>query len=131
MENQDISNLPTDNGVSPSIAGGTEPTTVDGDGINSTVTNSVTQESELNLNLEDGASQTSTETVHPNSRVSTRELNNLLSANALGLSEDPNPVLPRRNRPNHQQMKEQFENALKLAVENSKDLPKERVTPIT
>ena len=72
MENQDINNLPTDNGVSPSIAGGTEPTTVDRDGINSTATNSVTQESELNLNLEDGASQTSTETVQQKEELKTQ-----------------------------------------------------------
>ena len=130
MENQDINNLPTDNGVSSGIAGDTEPTNVVGDGINSTVTNSVTQESELNLNLEDGASQTSTETVQPNSRVSTRELNNLLSANTAGLSEDLNPVLPRRSRPNYQQMKQEFENALGTAINRSKTLPKQRESPL-
>ena len=111
MENKDVSDLPIDNGVSPSIAGNAERTDAAGGDVERTVMNSVIQESELNLNLEDGSIQTSIDTASQR-RVSARELNNLLSANTPGLVESTNPVLSSRRRPNYQQMKKEFENSL-------------------
>ena len=129
MENKDIVDSPTEDGDFSNIVEDAERTLAVGDSIDNTVTNGVTQVTDLNLNLEDGASQTSTETVmHP--RVSARELRNLQSANVPGLSENLTLNLPPRNRPNYRQMKQQYENALEIAIEHSKELPQQRETPL-